>query len=537
MDGVSRIVDAYLAHHFAFRPVDATFMGVAGHDHRLPDSTADAPAQERAGLEALTRMLDAEPLASDLGSRLDRRLVASQIAVARAALEATPRFANPAWWTGEAAFSIIGLLLPQSSPTKRDAVLSRLTALPDFLADGVARLDRAPTPSAWAARATREATAMAAFLREDVALHADWDEGLRAPATRAALAFESFAEAISDLPDRSAACGADHVALLMREAHGLTISPAEAIRRAEAGFSRMTAELKELAARIDPERTWSEQIADLSRFGATSAEAVADRYRTWDALALRDGAGLVTPASDYDLEYRWLDPCFRRVARDLYFLSYRSPPAGAPGAGSVYWVQPPAGEPAAYLAANADAPVKIVHAVHHGSVGHHTQNARAREAASVLARLGGTDCALGIAFLSSGSMVEGWACYVQDLMKEADGFYTPAETLLLKQMERRNAASVMVDIRLGTGEWSPAQAAAFYRGEAGFAAARVDGEVTRNSMLPATRLMYWLGIEAIRDARSRWSGTTRDFHDTLLSYGHVPVAWAAEEMDQAGRAR
>ena len=324
----------------------------------------------------------------------------------------------------------------------------------------------------------------------------------------------------------------------MREAHGLSMSPADAVRRAEAAFARMTGELVEMAARIDPARSWSDQITALSRLGPGAPETVTETYRGWNARALAAGSGLVTPAAEYGLEYRWLDPCFREVARDLYFLSYRSPPAGAPGAGSVYWVQPPSGDDAAaYLAASADAPVKIVHAVHHGSVGHHTQNARARAAASRLARLGGTDCALGLAFLSSGSMVEGWACYVQDLMAEADGFYTPGETLMLKQMERRNAASVLVDIRLHTGEWTPARAAAFYRDEAGFAAGRVEGEVTRNAMLPATRLMYWLGIEHIRDLRRRWTGATRDFHDTLLAHGHVPVAWAGEAMAETGQLR
>jgi hypothetical protein len=52
-------------------------------------------------------------------------------------------------------------------------------------------------------------------------------------------------------------------------------------------------------------------------------------------------------------------------------------------------------------------------------------------------------------------------------------------------------------------------------------------------MLPATRLMYWLGIDQIRALRNRWRGETRDFHDRLISYGHVPVAWAGEEMARA----
>jgi len=179
--------------------------------------------------------------------------------------------------------------------------------------------------------------------------------------------------------------------------------------------------------------------------------------------------------------------------------------------------------------------VKAVHAVHHGSIGHHTQNARARQAASRLARLGGTDCAAGIAFLSAGTMVEGWACYAEDLLLEAPGFYSPGEILLLKQFERRNAASVLVDIRLHTGEWTLEEAKRFYRDEAGFAAGRVDGEVTRNSIFPATRLMYWLGVEAIKDLRSRWRGGVQAFHDTLIGHGHVPVAWAEDEMRRAGQ--
>jgi uncharacterized protein (DUF885 family) len=172
--------------------------------------------------------------------------------------------------------------------------------------------------------------------------------------------------------------------------------------------------------------------------------------------------------------------------------------------------------------------------VHHGSIGHHTQNARAREAPSRLARLGGTDCAAATAFLSSGTMVEGWACYAEDLLLEVPDFYTPGERLLLKHFERRNAASVLVDIHLHTGAWSLEEARRFYREEAGFAPARVAGEVTRNSIFPASRLMYWVGVEAIKALRSRWRGDTRAFHDELIGHGHVPVAWVEREMQHAG---
>lgn len=111
----------------------------------------------------------------------------------------------------------------------------------------------------------------------------------------------------------------------------------------------------------------------------------------------------------------------------------------------------PGADTQAFLRANCDATLKITHAVHHGSIGHHTQNHAARQAGSRLARLGGTDCALGVAFLSAGTMIEGWACHAADLMAEVEGFYTDAELLQLKQSERRNWASVLVDINLNTG--------------------------------------------------------------------------------------
>ncbi|WP_380785338.1 DUF885 family protein [Sphingomonas sp. R86521] len=529
------IADAYLAHHATFRPVDASFMGLAGYDDRLPDASAGAADAERAGIARLYALIGATPTdPDDLGERLDRRLATAQLRVTGAGLDHLPRFDNPAWYTGEAAFAIIGLLLPSGRPTPRSAVQARLAALPNFLSDARARLADAAAPAAVTARARSEAVATAKFLRDGLPLHPDHDPSWNAPAARAALALEAFAATLDNVADRPAAAGRQYIETLMREAHGLDFGVDEALRRADAAFDDLGVQLVEMAARIDPSKTWEEQVAGLAEIGPASPEAVLDLVRALDARAMDDGAALVTPARDYALDYRWLAPEWRDVAGPLYFLPYRSPPALAAGNGSTYWIAPPGDDSAAYLRANSTINVKLIHAVHHGSIGHHTQNARARAAHSKLARVAGTDCALGLAFLSAGTMVEGWACYVQDLIDEAPGFYSPVERLFLLQQQRRNAASVLVDIRLHTGEWSPDEAAAFYRDRAGFAPARVAGEVTRNVMLPGTRLMYWLGTEQILDLRRRWTGDTRAFHDTLIGYGHIPVAWAGEEMARAG---
>jgi len=466
---------------------------------------------------------------------MDWRLARGQVAVSEAALDAAPRFANPAWYSGEALFGIISLLLPGARPTPREAVLARLRAIPDFLADGIARLAGGAAPRGISDRAGREVAAAASFLSDGLQLHADFDAAWEAPAAAAADAFIAFGKELAGLADAPPACGKRYLERLMRDAHGLDIDADTAVARAAAAFDGLTAELTERAARRDPSRRWTDQIADLSALHAGSPEAVMARLRGFDAEARRAAAGLVTPADDYGLEYRWLAPCFAAVAGPSYFLPYRSPPAHAAGAGSLYWVHRPGADLPAWLRGNCDVALKVIHAVHHGSIGHHSQNARARAAPSRLAQLAGTDCALGLAFLGAGTMVEGWACYAQDLVGEVPGFYSELEELYNLQQQRRNAASVLVDIRLHTGEWTPAEAAAFYRDEAQFAPARIDAEIVRNVMLPGTRLMYWLGVQAIHGLRRRWRGEVLAFHDTLIGHGHVPVAWAGDEMARAGQ--
>lgn len=530
------IVDAFLEHHWTYRPVDATFMGNMAHDAELPPASSQTLKDELDGIASLESRLGGMKEPANLGDRLDYRTMQAELAIQKAAATSRPRLANPAWYSGEAAFSIISLLLPQSLPVRNEALIARMTGIGEFLGAGADRLRGKPAPAGWVKRAQKEAIAMAGFLRSDLKLHEaygeDWDE----PAEAAAKAFDAFAEKLTGMPDADPACGEDYLSLLINTVHGLTLSPRDAIDIAQAAFDRMGKDLEDMAKALDPDKSWQEIVAGLSEIHPRDVDEAFDSYLHWDVRAIVDSVELMSsaPAQEYDLDYRWMPPCFQRISQSLYFLFYRSPPALNPGIGSVYWINPPGEDEEAFLRANATATVKTIHSVHHGSVGHHTQNAYARHAESRLARIAGTDCALGLAFLGAGTLIEGWACYVEDLLMEARGFYTPEEIILLKQYERRNAASVLVDIKLHIGEWSMDEAMAFYRDKAGFAPARVEGEVVRNSMLPGSRLMYWLGVEGIKALRRRWTGETADFHDKLLSYGHVPLAWVADEMERAG---
>ena len=532
---MSAIGERFLAHHLAFRPVDGTFMGRRDCDALLPRADAHAAADERRAIEELRVAVAAAP-ESCAAERMDKRLADAELKLAAASLQERPRFANPAWYSGEATFGIIGLLLPQSAPLDADAVHARLTALPDFLADAKARLREAgAAPRGWSERAAHEASALAQFLEQDLMQVADSSAtAWRGPAARAAQASQDFALVLEALEDRNPAAGLPYLEMVIRDVHGIGGGAEALLNAASAAFERLGEELIEDAARLTPGEPWQRSIESLAAI-TPPADGVLAAYRHWHnrAVSTAQAAGLLSPASGYGLDYRLLEAPFHRIAPATYFLFYRSPPALAPQAGSVYWVAPPGEDLAAYLRGQNVSVLKTTHTVHHGSIGHHTQNARARTAPGILARVGGTDCASGIAFLSAGTMVEGWACYAEDLLREAGDFYGGTELLLLKQNERRNAASVMVDINLHLGRWSIEQAAQFYRDKAGFAAHRAGPETVRNSMFPGSRLMYWSGVEAIKALRRASALNARDFHDALLGFGHVPIAAAGAEMARA----
>ena len=129
---MSAIGERFLAHHLAFRPVDGTFMGRRDCDALLPRADAHAVAEELRAIEELEAAVAAAP-ESSVAERMDKRLADAELKLAAANLRERPRHANPAWYSGEATFGIVGLLLPQSEPLDADALRARFEALPDFL--------------------------------------------------------------------------------------------------------------------------------------------------------------------------------------------------------------------------------------------------------------------------------------------------------------------------------------------------------------------------------------------------------------------
>src|SRR5437773_1063131 len=243
-------------------------------------------------------------------------------------------------------------------------------------------------------------------------------------------------------------------------------------------------------------------------------------------LHAADAHGLVTWVTD-PISFVPQPVWAREAAPALYFLFYRAPAAFDRLPVVDYLVTSGAHESA----------IKLTHVIHHAGLGHHLQNWYAyHRAASRVGQVAAIDCASRIAMFCGGTMAEGWACYATDVMEEI-GFLDAFDQLALAHTRLRIAARAAVDVRLHTGRWTLEQAEACYRDDVGMSAEAARTEAVKNSMFPATALMYLVGTTLIHTLRRDLAGTLgfelRSFHDRLLSYGSVPVALASEAMTGA----
>jgi hypothetical protein len=554
---MSEALDRFFAHYYRRRPVSATFTGVHDFDARLPDwspaglQTLD---DEMETLHTALRVAHPQPFSPgayiDDPELLDAELARAFLEIQRAEnASAHGVRGNPALWTSEAVMSIVVLMARNFAPvTDRLAVATaRLDAIPDFLDCAYATLGDRPIPSAWATRALRECEGASILFGRGVST---WIEAapnvsarvpaLRAAAERASTAFAKFADWLSErplAPHALMACGTTLVDLLLTRGHQTTRSRGKLLRDAREKFADARVRLDRMARELTG--SWDGAQEQFAADHPPAREFLETFGRTWDACRDTTLAHELVTWPDWPLRYTWIPSCTREAAPYLYYLYYRSP---APfDAYDVYdYVVPslPSSPGAAdlHLRAWNNTVIKLNHVVHHGAIGHHVQNWHAyHRAPSRIGKIAAVDCASRIGMFGGGTMAEGWACYVGELMEEV-GFLTPLERLSQQQSRVRFLARAIVDIELHQATMTFDDAVGFYTDQVGLTADAARAETVKNSMFPCTALMYWLGTETIlelRDAVRAKRGAAfsmREFHDELLGHGSIPVPLIARMM-------
>ncbi|MDI6694943.1 MAG: DUF885 family protein [Anaerolineales bacterium] len=542
-------LDDFFAAYYRRRPVNATFIGQHVYDHLLPDYSDHGIGDTVAEMEDLLRQLREfpdEPLSSI--EIIDRHLAQGFLEIQLWEYRSNHfQFGNPCSYTGEAIFGILALFLTDFAPISErvESAIERLEATPNFLRQGVENIRR--SPAAWVERAIRECNGAINFLTEGVNIlireYAITNERFRRAADRATAAFAAFRDYLkSELrpqPSQNYACGEEVLDLLMHKGHFLSLSPEEIATYGQVQLEEAQSELDQRATDFNassPEEALS-QLNDVH----PTAQVYLSRYQEiWEAARAACIAYDQLTWPDFPILYTPIPNWARKAAADLYFLYYRAPAAFNRPPIHHYLVPPldadlPAAEVEAFLRANNDSVIKLNHVVHHGGLGHHIQNWHAYRSASRIGQIAAIDCASRIAMFCGGTMAEGWAVYATSLIAETD-FLTPLEQYSEIHSRRRMCARAIVDVRLHQGRFTLEDATTFYQQYGGMNKVAARNEAIKNSMFPGAAMMYLIGCDRIKKLRREVSllqgdrFNLRNFHDTFLSYGSIPVELIARDM-------
>ncbi|HEU0237591.1 MAG TPA: DUF885 domain-containing protein [Candidatus Limnocylindrales bacterium] len=509
-------------------PAVATFVGIHAEDHRLADGSRDAVlgelAAERAHLAAI-EALDPAGLSAEAAFERELELHNVRQAIFRTdAIRTWERRSTALDGLGDALFLVFAR---DFAPLQErlEALAGRLEGVPTFLAEHRTRAT-VPQVRLWQQVELATARSLPGFIDEIEAA----DRGLlgdvaarrlRRSAERARSAIAEHATWV----ESTLATGTDDWALggglldeliRLRAFDGLDTDAILAIgleQLAEQKAARVAA-----AREIDPDADEPTVVDRIKRDHPATFDEALDAYR--DAmrrarahLIERD---LVTVPDDERLEVVPTPGYLRTV---IPFAAYFEPPKFDRDPIGIYIVTPSVdGDPNAMREHNRSSISNT--SIHEAYPGHHLQLSVSTRHPS-LTRL----------LADAPEFTEGWGMYSEQLMRE-EGFDDDARFRLAMHTDAIwRACRIVLDIRLHRGEIGVDEAVDFLVGQTGFERANARAEVRRYTYTPTYQLSYLLGkvlILGLRDEERRRLGDRfrlRDFHDTLLRNGSIPISF------------
>jgi uncharacterized protein (DUF885 family) len=527
---IERLARQYLERTWEMFPTRATEDGEHRYDHLLDDLTDANLDRYVTDLRALRpRLREVKVAGAEDEADRDALLASITEAVFNHEVE-RPWRRNPLTAATAIPNAVLDLLARDFAPrpARMERIAARLEAAPRFLTQARVLLDE-PCPRRWRQMAVAAAGDGAGFLADGIAPLAEGTPAaprVAEAATRAATALRDFAGWLQEThasrfpEDAPFALGAGPLERKLREVHCLPVTPEQLAATGQARVEQTLAELQEEAGRRG-EADWVaalERIKDQHPSPAELLPAYTAELSRLEAFVFeRDLAS--DPRAKVLVE---VTPPFLRG-----FMGYAAYyPAGPfdPYQQGYFWVTPPA--EASGLRDHSHAQIPSV-AAHEGYPGHHLQMSSVNRLTSVTRRA-----------LHSTVMIEGWGLYTEQLMHEL-GYYTGASRLAQLAMRLFRALRIVLDMQLHTGAITPEEGVARAMSVARLSETTARTEVARYTMTPAQPCSYLVGcleLEKLRAATKSRLGAAfrdRDFHDRVLSYGHMPPTLVARAMAQA----
>lgn len=428
-------------------------------------------------------------------------------------------------------FSRLSQLVENPEATDADAgrALALLEAIPAQLADGernlkvhVARFRELALFMAQGAHAILEVGVPAFAPR-----HAARQGALLAAGARARTALVGYQAFLRDrlpgMPLGDYALGRAAYDRMLREQYLLDHDADSLYAYGREQFDLTVKELEEVAASIDPTKTWKELAAESKNMGPDPGRMI-EAHQEWVDKAK---AHLLAKAI---IPIPWKErvevvPRAQFLRKTSYYGNFEG--ARGPDAEGVWvgqwqinpyetgWDEKTQRE---YLTEH-DWGVIIDTAPHETYAGHHVQGLYQAHNPYKLRQQ------FGIAIFA-----EGWGLYNETLMHET-GFF-PNERIHLRQLQLRlwRIARVIWDVGLNTGKLSYEECVTLLADGVGFLRWAAELEVDGSATEPGYRIGYFMGASEIMRMREEVKAlrgsafTLADFHERLLKVGNMPPA-------------
>jgi uncharacterized protein (DUF885 family) len=522
------LVEAEFRRTIQNHPVLATYLGIHDDDGLLDDATRDAVTQEIADAKKFERELEAiDPAGLSDGVRLERELALHN--VRRELFDAEvhrvwERRSTAMDGVGDALFGIFARDYAPL-PERLESLTSRMEAVPAALEQHKTRAT-APQVRLWQELEIDSGGQMPFLFDEIKAAGAGVLDGraqarLDKAVTTASAAVLAYVEAIKASMGstvESWALGSDAYDQLvgLRAFDGLDASQILEIGHQQLALNK--AARVEDARRIDP--TVSESVVVdrvKSNHPATFDEALAaykDAMNRARAHIIARDIATMPPGEQISVI-----PTPEYLRTVIPFAAYFEPPKFDKHPSGIYIVTPSVGDDPNAMREHYWAGISNT-SVHEAYPGHHLQLSAATRHPSLVRLL--TDAP---------EFVEGWGMYSEQMMRE-QGFDDGPEFLLAMHTDAIwRSCRIILDVRMHRGEVSVDEATAFLVENTGFEHANAQAEVFRYTYTPTYQLSYLLGkvllLQLRADEQRRLGDRFRlkDFHDTLLRNGSLPISF------------
>ena len=527
-DPLSRIEDQIVAHYFEARPTVAAYLGLHQYDGILPDLSSDGTGRwAGAARGLLLELASVEEPSLTAPRRLDRNLLRLLLEGTLFDLEVARQVdRNPMTFLFQP--DLTNYIARDYAPVedRLRGIVRVLNAVAPLFETAKARLEPV-LPRPYVTLALHIASGLPAHFAEGESLAASGSRPLReevhSARERAEAAVRDFGSWLESerLPQATDdfALGLERFARLLWVREGLTMPVQEVLSRGRADLKRNQDRLAEIARR---ESSSPEQlIEDLQQDHPSPDELLPLVRRLTDEVRefvrTKDLVTIPEPEACHVRE----TPAW---ARDLWTAAMNPPGPFEKPVDGIYWITTVDPQ---WTPVQADQWMRTLnHAmlknttVHEVWPGHYLQSLHFRRTSQTLVRK----------VWASYSFIEGWAHYAEQASLEAgfQGRSTSAEVTQLHDAILRDCR-LIVSIGMHTQGWPVSEAARFFRTEARLEEVHAQREAIRGTYDPEY-FCYTLGKLGILDVRakylaSKFHGSLKQFHDTLLGFGTPPIGF------------